>query len=127
MTYKTAYWDSETNQQLERDCTPEEVAEIVSRQTPTPEQLAAVEAARIAALWQGAYDCEFAQISGVAIGMLVLGVMQGLPKALAVKGWSQGIWTAYYTRKAAGSTDTDYSVIGPCPHSVPELMQELGL
>jgi hypothetical protein len=87
----------------------------------------AVEASRIASLWQGAYDYEFAQISGVAIGLLVLGVMQGLPKALAVKGWSQSIWTAYYTRKATDSTDTDYSVTGSCPHSVPELMAELGL
>lgn len=34
MTYKTAYWDSETNQQLERDCTPEETAEIELRKLP---------------------------------------------------------------------------------------------
>ena len=33
MTYKTAYWDSELQQQLERDCTPEEVAEIESRKS----------------------------------------------------------------------------------------------
>lgn len=36
MTYKTAYWNSETNQQLERDCTPEEVAEIDLRKLPQP-------------------------------------------------------------------------------------------
>lgn len=36
MTYKTAYWDSETNQQRERDCTPEEVAEIELRKLPQP-------------------------------------------------------------------------------------------
>ena len=36
MTYKTTYWDSETNQQLERDCTPEEVAEIELRKLPQP-------------------------------------------------------------------------------------------
>jgi len=86
-----------------------------------------VESARVAALWQGAYDYEFAQISGVAIGLLVLGVMQGLPKALAVKGWSQSIWTTYYMRKATGSIDADYTVIGACPHSIPELMVELGI
>jgi hypothetical protein len=36
MTNKTSYWDSETNQQLERDCTPEEVAEIELRKLPQP-------------------------------------------------------------------------------------------
>lgn len=97
----------------------------------TPEQIAknqaAVEAIRVATLWQGAYDYEFAQISGVAIGMLVLGVLQAKPKALAAKGWSQSIWTEYYTRKANGSTDASYTALGDCPHSVPELMVELGL
>ena len=95
------------------------------------EQIAANQAAedarRIASLWQGAYDYEFAQISGVAIGLLVLGVLQAKPKALAVKSWNQSIWTLYYTRKADGSTDTDYTGLGLCPHSVPELMVELGL
>ena len=31
MTYKTAYWDSVTKTQQERDCTPDEVAEIDTR------------------------------------------------------------------------------------------------
>lgn len=31
--YKTVYWDSEAGEQRERDCTPEEVAEIVARNT----------------------------------------------------------------------------------------------
>ena len=90
-------------------------------------QASAAESARIEVIWQGAYDYEFAQISGVAIGMLVLGVLQSKPKALAVKGWSQAIWTEYYTRKANGSSDTSYTALGDCPHSVPELMVELGL
>ena len=90
-------------------------------------QASAAESARIEAIWQGAYDYEFAQISGVAIGMLVLGVLQSKPKALAVKGWSQSIWTEYYTRKANGSTDASYTALGDCPHTVPELMVELGL
>ena len=82
---------------------------------------------RVSDLWQGAYDYEFAEISGVAIGMLVLGVLQAKPKAVAVKDWSQSIWTEYYTRKANGTTNTDYSMLGACPHSIPELMAELGL
>lgn len=42
MTYKTTYWDSETQQQLERDCTPEEIAEIEERKvapTPVPQEV----------------------------------------------------------------------------------------
>ena len=127
MTYKTAYWNNETQQQEERDCTPEEVAEIVSRQTQTKEQLEAKEASRIDALWQAAYNYEFAQISGVAIAVLVIGVLQGLPKSLAIKGWSQSIWTLYYARKATDSTDTDYSSVGACPYSIPELLVEVGV
>jgi hypothetical protein len=56
MTYKTAYWDSETSQQLERDCTPEEVAEIELRKlpkpTPTP-QVVTMRQARLALLGAG--------------------------------------------------------------------------
>ena len=33
MTYKTCYWDDATQSQKERDCTPEEVAEIEARKT----------------------------------------------------------------------------------------------
>jgi len=29
--------------------------------------------------------------------------------------------------KASGSTNTDYSFAGPIPHTVPELMTEMGL
>lgn len=31
MTYKTTYWDAESHSQKERDCTPEEIAEIDAR------------------------------------------------------------------------------------------------
>ena len=31
MAYKTAYWDAEAKEQRERDCTPDEVAEIEQR------------------------------------------------------------------------------------------------
>ena len=36
MAYKTAYWDAEAKEQRERDCTPDEVAEIEQRKaSPT--------------------------------------------------------------------------------------------
>ena len=82
---------------------------------------------RVEALWQSAYDYEREQISGSAIGLLAMGVMQGKPKCLAIQNWIKSIWTEYYTRKANGSTNYDFSVAGICPHTVPELMVELGL
>jgi hypothetical protein len=90
--------------------------------TPDP---AAVEAQRIASLWQGAYNYEFAQISGMAVGVLTIGVLQQKPKSLAISAWSKSIWDEYYTRKGNGSTDTNYSFAGPMPYSVPELMAEV--
>ncbi len=89
--------------------------------------LAAAESTRIAMLWQAAHDYEFAQVSGSAIGLLAMGVMQGLPKCLAVQAWIKSIWTLYYTRKAMGEASTDFSSCGMCPYSVPELMAELGV
>lgn len=92
------------------------------------EELAAQkETARVASLWQAAHDYEYAEISGSAVGLLSMGVMQGKPKCTAVQNWIKGVWEEYYTRKAGTSTDTDYSVCGSCPYSVPELMAELGL
>ena len=85
------------------------------------------EATRIAALWQAAHDYEYAQVSGSAIGLLAMGAMQQKPHCIAVMGWIQSIWTEYYTRKAAASTDCDYGNCGVCPFTVPELMVELGL
>lgn len=100
--------------------------------TSLPTEQAAVnvaqaEAVRIQALWQAAHDYEYAQVSGSAIGMLAIGVMQALPKCLAVQAWIKSIWTIYYTRKAGTSSDTNYSSAGAVPHSVPELMAELGI
>jgi hypothetical protein len=37
ITYRTTYWDSESNQQKERDCTEEEVVEILQRGIKSPE------------------------------------------------------------------------------------------
>lgn len=89
---------------------------------------AAFDEQRIAALWQAAHDLEYAAISGSAIGLITMGVLQGKPKCLAVQAWIKSIWTEYYTRKAGTSTDCDFATVaGACPHSVPELMVELGV
>lgn len=84
------------------------------------------EVQRVAALWQAAHDYEYAQISGSAIGLLAIGVIQSQPKCLAVQNWIKSIWTEYYIRKAGDSTNCNFDAVGPCPHTVPELMTELG-
>lgn len=107
---------------------PPTAAEIASQETAVvAERFAVSEVARIAGLWQAAHDYEYAQISGSAIGLVTLGVIQATPKCLAVQSWIKSIWTAYYLRKESGSTDANFEMAGPCPHSVPELMAELGV
>lgn len=84
-------------------------------------------------LWQAAHDYEYVQISGSAIGLITLGLIQGKPKCAAVQAWIRSIWTLYYMRKAAVTTAPpldvvfDFTSVGPCPYSVPELMAELGM
>lgn len=97
----------------------------VQQRDLTPARLADIDNRRIAALWQAAHDLEFASISGSAIGLITMGVMSGKPKAIAVQAWIKDIWSLYYERKAGTSSDCDYSSVGACPHSVPELMLEL--
>lgn len=98
---------------------------------PSPEELAKIVEAKIEALWQSADRYTSSYISGVAIGILAIGVMQQKPKALAVSAWSSSIWTEYYARKATVTADSvdnhDLSIFGPIPHSVPELQAEVGL
>lgn len=86
-----------------------------------------LEEERVGALWQAAHDLEYGSISGSAIGLITMGVLQGKPKCLAVQGWIKALWTEYYARKAGTSTDCNFSMLGACPYSVPELMVELGL
>ena len=94
-------------------------------------QDAATVAAKIDRLWAAADAYTSSYISGVAIGLLTIGVMQSKPKALAVSAWSSAVWDDYYARKAlvtASSVETlDFSSHGPMPHSVPELRAELGV
>lgn len=87
-----------------------------------------LEEERIASLWQAAHDYEYAAISGSAIGLVTLGLLQAKPKCQAVENWIKSIWEAYYARKAGASTDCDFATVaGPCPYSVPDLMVELGV
>lgn len=82
-------------------------------------------------LWRAADQYTSSFISGIAVGLLTMGVMQQLPKAMAVQAWSASVWDEYYQRKAGVNADdpvdTDFSFAGPMPHSVPELREELGL
>ena len=83
---------------------------------------------KVSALWSAADKYTSDYISGVAIGILTIGVIQGKPKCLAVTSWSGSIWAEYYARKVlvtASSIDNlDFSIFGPIPHSVPELQAE---
>lgn len=94
-------------------------------------QDAAAVAAKIDRLWAAADAYTSSHISGVAIGLLTIGVMQGKPKALAVSAWSSAVWDDYYARKvlvtASSVENLDFSSHGPMPHSVPELRAEMGM
>jgi hypothetical protein len=80
-------------------------------------------------LWQDANDYNTQYISGAALSMLTIGVMQGKPKALAIMGWISTLWNEhYYPQKALITVDSppyDFSVVGPIPYSVPELTSEV--
>lgn len=86
---------------------------------------------KIDQLWRAADSYVSSYISGVAIGLLTIGLIQQLPKALAVTAWSSGIWAEYYQRKALvtynSEDNLDFSSFGGMPHSVPELQAELGM
>ena len=68
MIYKTCYWDNETKQQLERDCTPAEVAEIELRKLPKPAaipQSVTMRQARLALMGAGKLATVNAAIEGM--------------------------------------------------------------
>lgn len=95
------------------------------------ERRAANLAAKVEALWQAADRYVSGYISGVAIGILTVGVLQGKPKAQAVTLWSSSVWGEYYRRKALITLESvdnlDFSSFGAMPHTVPELQAEVGL
>lgn len=103
---------------------------LLNQQTKEAQEAKQV-ADKIEKLWKAADDYTSSYISGVAIGILAIGVLQGLPKALAVSAWSKSVWDEYYIRKSSITTlsevNTDFSVFGEMPHSVPELSEELGM
>lgn len=86
---------------------------------------------KIGILWAAADRYVTGYISGVAIGILTIGVIQKLPKALAVTAWSSSVWAEYYIRKDLVTSESidnhDFSMFGAMPHTVPELQQEIGL
>ena len=88
-------------------------------------------AERVETLWQAANRYVTGYISGVAIGILTIGVIQGKPKALAVTAWSNAIWSDYYARKELITSNEqpnlDFSSHGSMPHTVPELQVESGM
>jgi hypothetical protein len=108
-----------------------EIKRIYAVEDLSIDELAAKTTEKVDALWNAADKYVAGYISGIAIGLLTLGVVQGKPKALAVTAWSSAVWDAYYTRKATvtatSSVDLDFSTFGPMPHTVPELRTELGL
>lgn len=88
-------------------------------------------AQKIEALWQSADKYTSGFISGVAIGLLAIGVMQQKPKSMAISEWSSRIWSEYYARKSMVTVDGidnhDFSMFGPMPYTVPEMQAELGI
>ena len=109
----------------------QEAAAIAADQASKADAKAKTIEAKVEALWAAADKYTSGYISGVAIGILTIGVMRQKPKALAVTAWSSAIWAEYYARKAritATSTDDhDFTAFGAIPFSVPELQAEIGL
>lgn len=105
--------------------------QVAANQANADAQQAKCIAEKIDALWRAADSYVSGYISGVAIGILTIGVIQQLPKALAVTAWSSSVWAEYYTRKALVTAesvdDLDFSTMGAMPYSVPELQVELGM
>lgn len=95
------------------------------------EEIKEAQAKRIDALWRAADAYVSNNISGTAIGILTIGVLSRLPKALAVTKWVSDVWDEYYRRKALVASvavdDLDFSSFGQMPFSFPELREELGL
>lgn len=84
----------------------------------------------ISRLWDAAHAYEFSEINGTGAGLLAVGVMRKLPKAMAIQAWVTSLWALYYQRKPLvthemGDELLDFSQCGPMPHTIPELMAEV--
>lgn len=83
---------------------------------------------KIDSLWASANSYVNGYISGLAVTILAVGIIQKKPKALAVSQWSDAIWAEYYNRKAGitATSNVEYSFdsFGAIPYTVPELMAE---
>lgn len=86
---------------------------------------------KVQELWKAADSYVSSYISGVAIGILTIGVIQQKPKAQAVSAWSSSVWAEYYVRKAQVTEESadnlDFSSFGAIPYTVPELQEEASL
>jgi hypothetical protein len=82
-------------------------------------------------LWTAATKYQELFISGMASVPLAVGMMLKIPKALAITNWINAVWTEYYARQYSLQIDTnpnlDFSIVGPMPHSVPELLNEVAV
>ena len=109
----------------------QETEAIAKKAQEDAERSARQLADKVEQLWQAADKYTSSYISGVAIGLLTIGVMQQKPKALAISEWSSKIWEEYYKRKALVTLDSvddlDFSSFGSMPYSVQELQAEVGL
>lgn len=82
---------------------------------------------KIEQLWRAATNHQNQYISDAAHAMVLIGADKSLPKCLAVKAWGTALWTEYYTRKAdSQNAATDFSSMGAIPHTVQEIMEEVG-
>ena len=102
---------------------------IAVNQAKKAEHDAKTVADKIEQLWQSADKYVTGYISGVAIGILTIGVLQGKPKAQAISAWSNQVWAEYYNRKEAITVDSpldlDFSSFGAIPYTIPELQAEV--
>lgn len=106
----------------------EETAFIAEQQEAKIQTMIVQEQHRVDDLWKYATEYEQSFIANMAIGLLTMGIILQKPKALAISEWSSKLWNGpdgYYARKSNGSTNCDYSNIGPMPYSIPELSAEV--
>lgn len=132
-TIKPSAFDPTT--QTCRYTTNKWVVADIATDTPPPQEEIDYRAQNEMKLWKAASIYEQSYISGSALGTLTIGVLQGKPKSLEIKAWISNLWmNHYYPRKAKITGDApiaadqlDFTLVGPMPYSVPELVEEVGV